>query len=86
MVTNPTNPTTVLLLETIVSVLLLVERIQIFANENILEVQKRIEKLFAWLQIICQVHIFLYSVQIQENTDQKKVRIWTLFMQWDLSN
>ena len=42
MVTNPTSPTTVLLLETIVSVLLLVETIQIFANENILEVQKRI--------------------------------------------
>ena len=23
-----------------------------------------------------------YSVQIQENTDQKKLRIWTLFTQW----
>ena len=27
------------------------------------------------------VRIFLYSVQIQENTDQKKLRSWTLFMQ-----
>ena len=25
--------------------------------------------------------ISLYSVQIQENTDQKKIRIWTPFMQ-----
>ena len=25
------------------------------------------------------VRIFLYSVQIRENTDQKKLRIWTLF-------
>ena len=25
--------------------------------------------------------IFLYSVQIRENTDQKKLRIWTLFRQ-----
>ena len=25
--------------------------------------------------------IFLYSVRIQENTDQKKLRIWTLFTQ-----
>ena len=24
------------------------------------------------------VRIFLYSVRIQENTDQKKLRIWTL--------
>ena len=23
-----------------------------------------------------------YSVRIQKNTDQKKLRIWTLFMQW----
>ena len=23
-----------------------------------------------------------YSVQMQENTDQKKLRIWTLFAQW----
>ena len=23
-----------------------------------------------------------YLVQIQENTDQKKLRIWTLFTQW----
>ena len=27
------------------------------------------------------VRIYLYSVRIQENTDQKKPRIWTLFMQ-----
>ena len=27
------------------------------------------------------VHIFLYSVRIQENTDQKLLRIWTLFTQ-----
>ena len=27
-------------------------------------------------------YIFLYSVQIQENIDQKKLRIWTLFTQW----
>ena len=26
-------------------------------------------------------YIFLYSVQIQENIDQKKLRIWTLFTQ-----
>ena len=25
-----------------------------------------------------------YSVQMQENTDQKKLRIWTLFAQWML--
>ena len=30
--------------------------------------------------------IFLYSVRIQENTDQKKLRIWTLFTQWALYN
>ena len=28
------------------------------------------------------VRVFLYSVRIQENTDQKKLRIWTLFTQW----
>ena len=28
------------------------------------------------------VRIFLYSVRIQENTDQKKLRIWTIFTQW----
>ena len=28
------------------------------------------------------VHIFLHSVWIQENTDRKKLRIWTLFTQW----
>ena len=28
------------------------------------------------------VSIFLYSVRIQENIDQKKLRIWTLFTQW----
>ena len=28
------------------------------------------------------VHIFLYSVRIQENTDWKKLRIWILFTQW----
>ena len=28
------------------------------------------------------VRIFLYSVQIQENTEQKNICIWTLFMQW----
>ena len=27
------------------------------------------------------VRIFLYSEWIQENTDQKKLRIWTLFTQ-----
>ena len=27
------------------------------------------------------VRIFLYSVWIKENTDQKRLRIWTLFMQ-----
>ena len=25
-----------------------------------------------------------YSVRIKENTDQKKIRIWTLFTQWSL--
>ena len=29
------------------------------------------------------VRIFLYSVWIQENTDQKKLLIWTLFTQWN---
>ena len=28
------------------------------------------------------VRIFLYSDWIQENTDQKQLRIWTLFTQW----
>ena len=28
------------------------------------------------------VRIFLYSVRIQENTDHKYLRIWTLFTQW----
>ena len=27
-----------------------------------------------------------YSVRMQENTDQKKLRIWTLFTQWLLTN
>ena len=27
------------------------------------------------------VRIFLYSVRIQENMDQKKLRIWTVFTQ-----
>ena len=27
------------------------------------------------------IHIFLYSVRMQENTDQKKLCIWTLFTQ-----
>ena len=26
-----------------------------------------------------------YSVRMQENTDQKKLRIWTLFTQWRIS-
>ena len=30
-------------------------------------------------EILC---ICLYSVRMRENTDQKKLRIWTLFMQW----
>ena len=29
------------------------------------------------------VRIFLYSVQIQENTDQKKLSIWKFFTQCD---
>ena len=29
---------------------------------------------------------FRYSVQIQENKDQKKPLIWTLFTQWTLLN
>ena len=29
----------------------------------------------------CLVRIFLYSVRIQENTDQKNLRIWILFTQ-----
>ena len=28
------------------------------------------------------VRIFLYSVGIQENTDQKQLRIWTFFTKW----
>ena len=31
------------------------------------------------------VRIFLYSVPIQENTDQKQLLIWTLFTQWNSS-
>ena len=27
------------------------------------------------------VHIFLYSVRIQENADGKKLRLWTLFIE-----
>ena len=27
------------------------------------------------------VRIFVYAVRVQENTDQKKIRIWTLFTQ-----
>ena len=27
-------------------------------------------------------HIFPYSVQIPENTDQEKLHIWTFFAQW----
>ena len=30
------------------------------------------------------VRIFLYSVQIQENADQKKLRIWQLFTQCEV--
>ena len=29
------------------------------------------------------LHISLYSVRMWENTDQKKLRIWTLFTQWE---
>ena len=32
----------------------------------------------------CLVCIFLHSVQIQENTDQKKLGIWILFTKWYL--
>ena len=41
-------------------------------------------KCFRYLRYTCPntefflVRIFLYSVRIQENTDQKKLRIWTL--------
>ena len=35
---------------------------------------------------VCLVRIFQYSVQMQENTDQKNLRIWTLFTQWKLSS
>ena len=28
--------------------------------------------------------IFPYSVRMRENTDQKKLHVWTLFTQWDL--
>ena len=27
--------------------------------------------------------MFFFSVRIRENTDQKKLRIWTLFTQWE---
>ena len=30
------------------------------------------------------VCIFPYSVRMRENTDQKKLRIWTFFTQWNL--
>ena len=36
----------------------------------------------AWKVFKNGVSSGLYSVQIQENTDQKKLRIWTLFMRW----
>ena len=32
------------------------------------------------------VRIFLYSVRIQENTYQEKLRIWTLITQWNILN
>ena len=32
------------------------------------------------------VCVFPYSVQIREQTDQKKLRIWTLFTQWWLTS
>ena len=31
---------------------------------------------------VFMVLIFLYLVQIQENKDREKLRIWTLFTQW----
>ena len=31
------------------------------------------------------VRIFLYSIGMQESTDQKKLRIWTLFTQCEVS-
>ena len=34
---------------------------------------------------LVRIRIFSYSVQIRENTDQKKLRIWTLFTQWKFS-
>ena len=45
---------------------------------------------FLWSVFFCirteyGVWIFLYSVRIQKNMDQKKLRIWTLFMQWEIS-
>ena len=33
-----------------------------------------------------KVRVFLYLVQIQENTDLRKLRIWTLFMQCTFPN
>ena len=35
-----------------------------------------------WTEYGALLRKFPYSVQIQENTDQKKLRIWTLFTQW----
>ena len=33
--------------------------------------------------LVC-IFLYSYSIRIQENTDQKKLRIWTLFTQWSL--
>ena len=40
--------------------------------------------LFALVLEFFLVRIFLYSDWIQENTDRKKLRIWTLFTQWHI--
>ena len=37
-----------------------------------------------WTEYDDLLRKFLYSVQVQKNTDQKKLRIWTLFTQWSL--
>ena len=49
-------------------------------------------KLFRWLSLLKKcpntelfsICIFPYSVQIRENKDENKFRIWTLFKQWSL--
>ena len=50
---------------------------KIFSNLNMRALREKCPNTEFFL-----VRIFLYSDWIQENTDHKKLRIWTLFTQW----